>query len=286
MDYLIPKDEDLIFHYTNISAMMGIVTGKKLWATNLNYMNDASELRHGLRLLHQLVDEQLQSSDDQEKLFLNHFRKWSENINQNPHHIFAICLTKQGNLLSQWRGYTKYGKGVCVGFNKNALFELANEQNYIAADCEYELDKHKKIVKKCFDEIYGYYLNRLKSVITDNSSFYRSALDYLNGKTPDLLLAFSRLKHSSFSEEEEIRLISKYYEHYSDPDVKFREGASMLIPYIEFDISGLERCGPLFAKTIVGPSPNGQVAYLSIAHYLSNKKACNAVGPCNIPYRE
>lgn len=286
MSYVTPKDEELLFHYTNISGMIGIVESKKLWATNLNYMNDASELRHGLKLFHQIIDEKTRMADELEKIFLSNLKQWSKNIDQNPHHIFAICLTRQGNLLSQWRGYTQYGKGVCIGFKKDALFELAEKQGYIVSYCEYEHHKHRQVIQSCFDDIFGYYQSNFKSLILDDPSFYKHALDYLNDKTADLLLSFSRLKSSSFQEEEEIRFISKYYQHYSDADIKFREGKTMLVPYIELDISELEKSGPIFAKLITGPSPHGELAYHSIAHYLSNKKACNAVGPCNIPYRE
>lgn len=35
--------------------------------------------------------------------------------------IFAFCLSEEADLLSQWRGYADDGRGVCIGFKKEAL---------------------------------------------------------------------------------------------------------------------------------------------------------------------
>ena len=52
----------------------------------------------------------------------------------------------------------------------------------------------------------------------------------------DILQVFALIKDPSFREECEWRIISKYYPKYTVPEIKFREGASMLVPYIEIKI--------------------------------------------------
>src|ERR1700678_2741703 len=42
---------DILWHYTNAAGFLGICRSGKLWATNTDYLNDASEMRHARRLV-------------------------------------------------------------------------------------------------------------------------------------------------------------------------------------------------------------------------------------------
>ena len=42
---------DLLWHYTNAAGFLGICRSGKLWATNTEYLNDASELRYARHLI-------------------------------------------------------------------------------------------------------------------------------------------------------------------------------------------------------------------------------------------
>jgi hypothetical protein len=42
---------DILWHYTNAAGFLGISRSGKLWATNTDYLNDASEMRHARGLV-------------------------------------------------------------------------------------------------------------------------------------------------------------------------------------------------------------------------------------------
>lgn len=102
----------------------------------------------------------------------------------------------------------------------------------------------------------------------------------------DILQLFAIIKNPSFKEEREWRLISKYYDKYTVPDVKFREGASMLVPYTEIKIGGKKSGQPIFERVYLGPSQNINLSMSALSSFLSNKGTCNEVVYSGIPYRE
>jgi hypothetical protein len=109
---------------------------------------------------------------------------------------------------------------------------------------------------------------------------------YLYKHARDLLGAFCRLKDPHFQEEREWRLISPHYPNYTHPDIRFRSGTSLLVPYVDFDITGIRSDGRLFEQVYVGPSSQLTLAYPAIQHFLSNKGACNVVLNSQSPLRD
>jgi hypothetical protein len=102
----------------------------------------------------------------------------------------------------------------------------------------------------------------------------------------DILQVFALIKNPSFREECEWRIISKYYPKYTVPEIKFREGASMLIPYIEIKIGNKNKTELLFERIILGPTQHNNLSHSALSNYLSNKKVCNKTVSSGIPYRE
>ena len=40
-----------VYHYTSQKGLIGILREKKIWMTNINYLNDATEFRHSIELI-------------------------------------------------------------------------------------------------------------------------------------------------------------------------------------------------------------------------------------------
>lgn len=79
---------------------------------------------------------------------------------------------------------------------------------------------------------------------------------------------------------------SKYFPKYTVPEIKFREGASMLVPYIEIIIGNKKKAELLFERIIIGPTQHNNLSHSALSSYLSNKKVCNETASSEIPYRE
>ena len=100
----------------------GILQSGKLWATEVRYMNDASELDYALEFARQeldkFLDEYPPSTSTRQKL-AGQLRlaldsgetKWREDF-----FCFVACFCEEADLLSQWRGYGA-GGGYAMGFD-------------------------------------------------------------------------------------------------------------------------------------------------------------------------
>ena len=45
----------VLYHYTSAPALLGIIKSNKIWATNIRYMNDSSELSYTYDLANEII---------------------------------------------------------------------------------------------------------------------------------------------------------------------------------------------------------------------------------------
>src|SRR5436853_5035591 len=110
-----PEPPALLYHYTKHTGLAGIISSKRLWAGNLLFMNDASELEDGIRIFDRAIDRaQKQGLLDKDR---EPFADWYLNGPQFniSFGIFGACFSELGDELSQWRAYTE-GGGYALGF--------------------------------------------------------------------------------------------------------------------------------------------------------------------------
>lgn len=178
----------------------------------------------------------------------------------------AFCLSKRGDLLSQWRGYADDGFGFSIGFSENALEGLSLHNNVQLCSVEYFDNDH--IDSDCLDRI-GKYINKaVRWFSNTNITHYLppdAILEYLDSANntgipeidkyeEEMIEIFSELsnavfmfKSSAFSEEEEIRLLEPLY---LNSNIKYRSKTNVIIPYKEIDIKFVNR---FIDEVIIGP---------------------------------
>ena len=202
--------------------------------------------------------------------------------------VIAVSFRANGNLLSQWRGYSALGKGVSTGFDPEYLLACAQSQSFQLGKCVYDPEQQQVLIKKviesveCLAEEYGETTDETQRPPTQS---YYAIFEQVES---DLLRIAALLKHPSFQEEEEWRIVSPVLVDYVSTPVKFREGTSMLVPYIEF-ILGLGNDEPIELEHVVlGPTPNINLSMNSLTMFLSKMRVkVNAgISYCQIPYRQ
>ena len=99
----------------------------------------------------------------------------------------------------------------------------------------------------------------------------------------EVLRALCILKDPAFSEEREWRLISPYYDNYVLAPICYREGASMLSPFIKLKLLK-ER--PLFSEVLLGPSEHQNLSMQALVQFLSKRSLTSGVVNSGVPYRE
>lgn len=274
-----------LFHYTGIGAVLGMAKTRSAWASNAYYLNDSQEVLYACKILDEELKPRLVFGDQSssEVKFLNQLGKWVNSFRKTYYNIFIFSLSQERSLLSQWRSYTPHGKGVSVGFSPEAISKIAQNSQAVLAKCIYTREAQGEILRGLIEKILITFRQRESTINLSLEHPSNHYFKFLEEFRNDFLRVLCVIKHPAFEEEKEWRLISPYYESYVVPAIKFREGASMLVPYVEFPFPPV---GQVFETVILGPSQHQNLSMSALAMYLSNQGLCSTTVNCTIPYRE
>lgn len=228
---------EVVYHYTTQAGLLGIINSEsaELWATKVQYLNDATEFNLALHLAKQQVLHLAQSAGPRERPLLDAMARIEGISDVN---IFVGCFCRDGDLLSQWRGYSGRSHGFSIAFKSAGLREIARPHDFTLGRCIYDRSLQACII----DEAIHHCLNLGIDPIGTAASFER------------LLLKFGAFfKQAGFSEENEWRLVSQpiLIQH---ERVAFRVGISMPTPFYKIPLGADLR--PIIHGVVVGPCPH------------------------------
>jgi hypothetical protein len=273
-----------LYHYTSIGSLLGIISSRKIWASHAYYLNDSKEVLHACEGLQRILPDLAKNNEqNNEREFLGQFGDWLNSFKGGGYHFFIFSLSEESSLLSQWRSYTPHGKGVSLGFSPAILNQVLQSTGFRIAQCLYRAEEHKELMLSLVEKMLITFRQEQASLNTTHHHPSQKYHEFLEKFRGDILQVFSIIKHPAFSEELEWRIISPYFAKYTIPEIKFREGASMLMPYYEIS---LPEDQILFEKVILGPSEHANLSMNALSAFLSNKKVCNYTINSTIPYRK
>lgn len=274
-----------LYHYTTFSGLLGIVKSRALWASDIRYMNDSAELRHTADLIAAEVRERIDSGHANSGL-LSLFLDWVAHRITNGRMLFGASFRSHGNLLSQWRGYSSPGKGVSLGFCPEYIGCCAQRQRFMIGKCIYEPARQRALIRQVIDavETLAAELSCEDLPAGERSAGYRSAFTAME---TNLLRIAAILKHPSFREEKEWRVVSPVFANSAESPVLFREGHAMLVPYIEFDLS-LDGRPLAMDHLYLGPTANINISMNSLKMFLERNGIVpqRGIDYCQIPFRQ
>ena len=109
-----------LFHYTDANGLLGIIQSQTMWATHVDYLNDASEVQYGQRLVvEMLAAYEAESKLEATRAILARTRDTFGLVTSTD--LYVLCFCEQGDLLSQWRGYASGGAGYAIGIDPERL---------------------------------------------------------------------------------------------------------------------------------------------------------------------
>ena len=275
----------LLYHYTGYEAVLNIVRTNELWATEIRYLNDSSELRYATQLLAGATHA-LESADPTLAPAADQFRAWLELRLPAGHMLFAVCFSEDGNLLSQWRGYTPHGKGVSLGFEPKYIEHRANILGFRLGQCIYDVAEQDRVTNECVEKVLTYARNVgpcSPHEAHPTQSFHPRFTEYEEA----LLKVSALIKHPAFKEEREWRAISPIQPSYVDHPPSYRAGRMTLIPYKPFGLSSPGSRMQL-SQVFLGPTPQNNLAMNALSTFLSSSGVSPKMGPfaSQLPYRE
>jgi hypothetical protein len=261
-----------LYHYTSPAGLIGIAKNKVLWASHVKYLNDSKELdlavdaaKYQLSLYMDPAEDGGHFSEKEKELF----KYISDHAGRASTGIYVASLTQERDLLSQWRAYCPDAGGYSIGFSSEQLISMAKYQSFFLSPCVYG-NGNSLVV-----EIIHHHLNIFRQQMKDRELDSKEIKHIGVECARDISRFGAILKHKSFEEEREWRLISSP-RAVNHPSIMHRPGKAGIIPYLDFKLVNkscpdLARKGTSGSLTVViGPTRNNYtypVQSLGRAHF-------------------
>ena len=228
-----------VFHYTDTVGLLGIISTQALFATDYRYLNDsteAGEIRNLIlpifesetaEITKKLVEKGLLDKGFYEEYGTRGHKIQAEgiykSINQaadsiSPFFILSFCRHDEDSdqfrngLLSQWRGYAD-GGGFAIEFDEDKIdeqqkIEMSQFEYVIMKTDDVLYDKYEKLFDvKVYKGVTGgmiYKLFEAQKIDTGEITGKKNVSDIVL----DYVKVAPFLKHASFKEEKEYRLVA------------------------------------------------------------------------------
>jgi hypothetical protein len=279
---------EMLYHYTTLEGLLGILESKSIWATHIRYLNDAAEFNYAKDLIADGSRMRSNESSDQSKEMytlasLVNQRDQSTTLDGYVHSliernasnellmllellhrakIFVCCFSESRDQLSQWRAYSPKGNGVCIGFNTALFIPQMEKKGFRLIKCVYEWKEQVDRLNRFIDKFH----QEQTSTPRESKESEDKLEPLIRRYGEDLFGLTISLKHESFKEESEWRFGDIKP---GQNDLKFRLGKSMLIPYHVIPLTEGETALPI-SEIIIGPSPNIDLSREAVETLLQN----------------
>jgi hypothetical protein len=118
-----------LYQYTSLEALVSIVQSKRVWASNIRFLNDHSESLWLRQHVVSILKRKGSSTGQEERMneIIAMIEAWP------PFSLFVASFTEKPDDLSQWRAYCPPGLGVSIGFSAKCLSEqwIANPHDLL-----------------------------------------------------------------------------------------------------------------------------------------------------------
>jgi hypothetical protein len=265
-----------LYHYTTQVGLLGIVTGKEIWATHTQYLNDQREYRHAIDLVAIEIDRRTHDeSDGDTQTILWKMVEGLEGIEST--NVCVCSFSEDQDSLSQWRAYGGSTSGYAIGFNPKFLATIVKRERFYLAPCLYDPKLQEGIVRALVQEVLDENLERKRGGEWPILPPGGNLTAYLHRYAPIL-------KDSSFAQEKEWRIISRPL-MCTQAQFGYRHGHSTLIPYYRIPLSGRHH-EMRIDEVVIGPTPHSKLACAAVKSLLVRHAIKSAeVTPSKVPYR-
>ncbi|MCK1397098.1 DUF2971 domain-containing protein [Bradyrhizobium sp. 4] len=268
----------MLYHYCTNHTFLSIIQTRAIWLSDFTLSNDRLEGKWLRNLLFERCERERLYPTVIERL-LSFFDVGAARLG-----AAGFCMSEEGDLLSQWRGYAGDGGGVSIGFSKEYLEALAGiryaQQSGEALSLHriaYSREDQTNLVESILDDA----VQAVKAGALDTGSLltplegdrkvevdrqFRS----LTASFLSLHLVQYRAKNPAFSEEREWRLISHILSYATEASalgdlskMDFRPGHDRIVPFRVLPLG--EAAPSCITEVILGPKNITPTRYVSAA---------------------
>ena len=238
---IVPRDR--LYHYTTAEGLQGILASQKLWFTDAEYMNDASELSYG----HELIVSQIREVEESSQGIVNRFLR-ATRANLNTFKVkgltpYVACFCEDGDLLSPWRSYANRGGGYALGIriDPDVRWTL-NKKIPKLRKVIYDPPLQNELVREAISRFVK--AQRTLDVASLAKRYHGSdrQADLAAVNTPAIHLSnvlveyILSFKDHTFREEREWRMIYVVSSIRQKKYLRFRTADGYVVPYVEIEL--------------------------------------------------
>ncbi len=285
------KEPTILWHYTDATGLLGIVSEQRLRCSNIRFLNDQTEHVYGWGLVRRLLQRFRCESSACAFVAGEAYRMMGAGEAMVVPH--AMSFSELPDAMSQWQRYGNDGSGYAIGFEVALLRQFCSDHPTIArlARLVYGRRRQRSVVANRIASWHGGMPNHRVNGSESTGKVVPAPLDQaaanrlVNDAAVALALELSNiamtLKHSDFEDEMEWRLItlSSRTQIPGAPTLaptKFAVSRNYVKPYIEtilalpeqpFRIPIVEvRCGPRLAERLATTSVRNLLDSHGFAH--------------------
>jgi hypothetical protein len=227
-----------LFHYTSAEGLIGIVTSRSLWASDMLSLNDASEANYAFALLSEILDTYHSDVSDHDR---HRFKTQLIEYTFRLYTPFITCFCENGDLLSQWRAYGGAGEGFALEFRFSWLSSLESA-GFRLQRVIYEPAQQEELILM--------FLQRVSSLLSEQHFCEEDQTKIWRGAAASLAPWIVMFKDPSFSNEQEWRIVNVSMMKATC----FRRSGHRIVPFVTVPINDTEAVsgvirGPYFAGT-------------------------------------
>jgi hypothetical protein len=208
----------VIYHYTDVRGLTGMITSGRIWATHVSRLNDTTEYEIGVSFVTDFIRANLQrASKPIIDKAISEFRSVD---------TFIACYSAATDLLSQWRAYSGTKTGYCIGLKTSEMATIDGRMPLL-----------EKVIysKTTAESVLSLLLVRVDQFL-DGHEFGEVEVGYLIGMLQGTFNNVACIiKDSTFIEENEYRQIYQPARSALSLDTKYRTGRFGLTPYVEIE---------------------------------------------------
>lgn len=126
--------ETRLYHYTSTAVLDSLLSNATFWASNIYYLNDASEFQTGIEALKKAFSTSIGDEKDELEKCREICKECIDNIEEWNGYtwpgIFSVSFSIKEDVLNQWITYAKEG-GVCIEFDSEIMRGKVKPENYL-----------------------------------------------------------------------------------------------------------------------------------------------------------
>lgn len=148
-------ETELVWHYTDGSALMNILKNNELWAGSAAFMNDTNELLSGSIQLRRHFEDRRPSLPEEicEKL-----EEYIPEVRAGSRHSFILSASSDPDSLTMWRYYGRDRASFAIGLDRTKK---------LAPLARLAVDKHPNPPADYYDDIYDFAENGDRFIVQD-----------------------------------------------------------------------------------------------------------------------